>query len=47
VVIHAKTDVVLAGVMRRLALPVPDYVRVDRLVVSHVVGLYKLNPVDT
>jgi hypothetical protein len=36
VVIHAKTDGVLAGVMRRLSLAIPDYVRVDRLVVSHV-----------
>lgn len=34
--IRDKTDKVLAGVMRRLSLPVPDYARTDRLVVSHV-----------
>ena len=29
VVIHEKTDVVMAGLMRRLGLTIPEYVHVD------------------
>jgi hypothetical protein len=32
--VRAKTDVVMAGVMRRLGLTVPEYVRYDRVVVG-------------
>ena len=35
-VIHAKTDDVMSGVMRHLNLKIPDYVRTDRLIVSHL-----------
>jgi len=43
VLIHAKVDVVMRGVMHRLKLKIPDYVRTDRLTVSHSVTKTKDN----
>lgn len=37
VLIHAKTDLVMAGVMQRLGLQVPDYERIDSVTVAHTV----------
>ena len=34
-VIHARVDQVMRGVMSRLAMPIPAYVRDDSVVVSH------------